>query len=95
LFALRTMVEEQGLSIDLFADKPYQTKNKIILSTSTLSSPTLFAGGFGPVNEDCFGIGQGINDEAFRVGVASYHRGSKEFVNAVAESAKEMREVLE
>jgi hypothetical protein len=38
----------------------YQKLSKIILSTSTLASPALDAGGFGPVNRDCYGIGYGI-----------------------------------
>mmetsp|Transcript_10075 Transcript_10075/g.12103 ORF Transcript_10075/g.12103 Transcript_10075/m.12103 type:complete len:652 (-) Transcript_10075:26-1981(-) len=94
MFALRTLAEEKGKTLDIFTDETYQTMNKIILSTSTLASPALLAGGFGPVNQDCYGIGYGINDEAFRVGVASYYRGSKEFVDAVEESAREMRDVI-
>ncbi len=38
----------------------FKTLSNIILSTSTLSSPALDGGGFGPVGPDCIGIGYGI-----------------------------------
>jgi hypothetical protein len=48
---------ESATSIAL---QTYATLSEIILSTSTLSSPVLNGGGFGPVNKKCFGIGYGV-----------------------------------
>ncbi len=41
---------------DLYLDESYRTINHNILSTSTLSSPAVRVGGFGPVAEDGMGI---------------------------------------
>jgi len=38
----------------------YQKLSNIVLSTSTLSTPALDGGGFGPPNRECYGIGYGI-----------------------------------
>lgn len=41
---------------DIYSDEAYQIINHNILSTSTLSSPAVRIGGFGPVVENGFGI---------------------------------------
>lgn len=62
LFALKKIVEDsENISMPLlFKDPAYQKINHNILSTSTLSSPEVMAGGFGPVVEDGYGIGYSI-----------------------------------
>lgn len=58
LFALRHMAKCHGHPIpDLYNDSSYGMINHNVLSTSTLSSPALLAGGFGPVVSDGYGIG--------------------------------------
>lgn len=58
LFALRKISEKQNLPAgDIFKDKAYSAINYNILSTSTLSSPCVWAGGFGPVVKDGLGVG--------------------------------------
>lgn len=58
LFALRKMQEELGKNkSSLFEDPAFAAINYNILSTSTLSTPILLAGGFGPVVSDGYGIG--------------------------------------
>lgn len=58
LFALKHISEKYNLKRpSLYDDGGYNTINYNILSTSTLSSPGLLAGGFGPVVKDGFGIG--------------------------------------
>lgn len=57
LFALRKIAEENNLSeSDIFRDPSYKYINYNILSTSTLSSPFVQAGGFGPVVKDGLGV---------------------------------------
>lgn len=56
LFALRRLAEQEGVAEEIFADKTYADMSNIILSTSTLSSPALDGGGFGPAGPECYGI---------------------------------------
>ena len=58
LFALRHLAEANGRVPELYTDEAYKTLNHVILSTSTLSSPAVFIGGFGPVVPDGLGIGK-------------------------------------
>jgi len=46
--------------------------NHNILSTSTLSSPAIVLGGFGPVVRDGFGIGYGMDENHLRFNLTSY-----------------------
>lgn len=58
LFALRHMAKVHGHPVpDLYNDPSYAMINHNVLSTSTLSSAALLAGGFGPVVADGYGIG--------------------------------------
>lgn len=58
LLALRLIAEkDKKTNINIFEDSAYKAINHNIISTSTLSSPALLAGGFGPVIKDGFGIG--------------------------------------
>lgn len=57
LFALKKFAEKTNTLANIFEDPEYAHLNNIILSTSTLSSPAIFAGGFGPVVKDGLGIG--------------------------------------
>ena len=51
---------ESGRAHPAYPPQVYKRLGHIILSTSTLASPALDGGGFGPVNQDCYGIGYGI-----------------------------------
>lgn len=70
--------------------------NHNILSTSTLSSPVVIAGGFGPVVEDGFGIAYMIQDEKLGVVVTSYqkHRNANDYVTCLESSFKDLHKVL-
>lgn len=78
----------------LLADDTYARYSKIILSTSTLSSPALDGGGFGPVNDDCYGIGYGITDRGSRFVVSTYKNDGAQMTQALAHSLEEMNRVL-
>ena len=96
LFVLKRKAAEKGLPIpSIFTDEGYQIYSKIILSTSTLSSPALLAGGFGPVNLDCFGIGYEINKEGARYSVSTYKENGGDFLNAIEESLIDIKNVLQ
>ncbi|XP_058808413.1 carnitine O-palmitoyltransferase 2, mitochondrial [Phymastichus coffea] len=95
-FALRKLAEKSGKKLDIFRDPAYEMINHNILSTSTLSSPVVIAGGFGPVVNDGFGIGYMIQDRKLGVVVTSYHnhRSTNEYVNSMEASFKDIHKVL-
>ena len=74
----------------LFADPVYARMGRIILSTSTLNSSCLDGGGFGPVNEDCFAVGYGVNDDGARISVMSHGIGSDDLVEAIEGALHDM-----
>ena len=63
LFALKCLAEADSLTLPFFEDPSYNKLNNIILSTSTLATPSVAFGGFGPVNDDSYGIGYRVNDQ--------------------------------
>lgn len=63
LFALNRLAESESLSIPFFEDPSYKVLNTIILSTSTLATPSVAFGGFAPVHDDCYGIGYRVTDK--------------------------------
>lgn len=56
LYALELLTKELGKPEDIFEDPAYKALQNNIISTSTLSSSALRAGGFGPVVQDGLGI---------------------------------------
>lgn len=57
LFCLKRLANQNNISCNIFEDPSYSDINYNIISTSTLSSPAVWAGGFGPVVKDGYGIG--------------------------------------
>lgn len=70
--------------------------NHNILSTSTLSSPVVLAGGFGPVVNDGYGIGYMIQEKKLGVVVTSYRdkKSATKFIGSLEESFKDIHKVL-
>lgn len=56
LFALKKFADKSNVVCNIFDDPAYTYINNIILSTSTLNSPAVFAGGFGPVVKNGLGV---------------------------------------
>ncbi|CAH0522542.1 unnamed protein product [Peronospora belbahrii] len=95
LFALRAMAELEGINVPKFYTLPaHQILNKIILSTSTLSSPALEGGSFGPVNEDCYGIGYGIEKEGSTFQLSSYRKDLPQLKELLVESITDLECLL-
>uniref|UniRef100_A0A183CL70 Bromo domain-containing protein n=1 Tax=Globodera pallida TaxID=36090 RepID=A0A183CL70_GLOPA len=62
-FGLRLAAERLGLEPHpLFTHPVYESMNHFVLSTSTLSTDTIYFGGFGPVVPDGIGIGYNVTD---------------------------------
>lgn len=97
LFGLRKTAEKNGMAMpELFQDPAYAMINYNIISTSTLSSPNIIAGAFGPVVPDGFGLAYGIQDDNLGVVVGSYkkHQNNADFVQALKDSYKVIEDVL-
>lgn len=97
LFGLKRICEESGRQIPaIFEDPSYHTLNQNVLSTSTLSSPAVFAGGFGPVINDGYGIGYMIQDHRLGAVVTSYQgkRNANEYVKSLENAFKKIYRVL-
>ncbi|KAJ1170255.1 hypothetical protein NDU88_002135 [Pleurodeles waltl] len=97
LFALRYLASTGSSSLpDFFQDPAYSQINHNILSTSTLSSPAVQMGGFGPVVPDGFGVGYGVHDDWVGCNVTSYpSRDNKQFLQCVNKSLEDIFNVLE
>ncbi|XP_072752082.1 carnitine O-palmitoyltransferase 2, mitochondrial isoform X2 [Anoplolepis gracilipes] len=97
LFALRNMSEKSGSTKPIiFQDPAYDALNYNILSTSTLSSPVVLAGGFGPVVSDGYGIAYMIQDERLGVVVTSYEgsRNANKYIQTLEHAFKSIHDVL-
>lgn len=81
---------------DVFIDPAYGKINHNILSTSTLSSPEVFAGGFGPVVPDGYGIGYMIQDQMLGTVVTSYkeHRDATDYVQYLKSAFQDLHRIL-
>lgn len=94
-FALKQMAALQGMELpELFTLPSHAVMGKIILSTSTLSSPNLEGGSFGPVNDDCYGIGYGIEQEGSMFQLSSYRKDLPQLRDALVQSVVEIEELL-
>ncbi|KAK9889185.1 hypothetical protein WA026_004464 [Henosepilachna vigintioctopunctata] len=96
LFALKYFANKNNITCNIFEDPEYSIINHNILSTSTLNSPAILAGSFGPVVEDGLGIGYMILDDACGAIVTNYLSGAngKDFIDALKASFIDILKVL-
>ncbi|KZC11017.1 Carnitine O-palmitoyltransferase 2, mitochondrial [Dufourea novaeangliae] len=97
LFALKKICEQLSTPMPtIFKDPAYDYINHNILSTSTLSSPAVLAGGFGPVVNDGYGIGYMIQDQKLGAIVTSYSKycNSSEYVKCLEQAFKDIHQIL-
>ncbi|KAG5878019.1 hypothetical protein JTB14_014260 [Gonioctena quinquepunctata] len=97
LFALKKFAEKTNTVCNIFEDPDYAMINHVILSTSTLNSPAIFAGGFGPVVKDGLGVGYSIKDDELGVLVTSYppYQNGSDFIDALQISFEEIVSLLQ
>lgn len=96
LFALKQLASRQpGPLPALFTLPAYSRMVHNTLSTSTLSSPALDGGGFGPVVADGYGVGYGIQDDGSGFSVTSYMDTLPAFGGALQEAVADIQAVLE
>ena len=78
LFALRTWCARLARGAPppaIFSNAAHSIFNDIGLSTSTLESPALEGGGFGPVNRTSYGVGYGVEERGAHFHVMNYAGG--------------------
>lgn len=94
LFALRQFA--RGSLPTLYEDPAYSKINHIIISTSTLPSPYIWAGGFGPTTEDGFGVAYNINNTRHGVLLTSYNgkADGSSYIECLRKSFKQILEIL-
>ncbi|KAJ8930444.1 hypothetical protein NQ314_016771 [Rhamnusium bicolor] len=85
LFALKKFADKTNLICNIFDDPDYAYINNIVLSTSTLNSPAIYAGGFGPVAKDGLGVGYIIKDNELGVLVTCYppYQSGSDFIDSL------------
>lgn len=94
LFGMKQMALAHNSKMPaLFTDESSDIMNKIILSTSTLSSPHLEGGSFGPVNEDCYGVGYGM-EESSLFQLSAYRKDASQLSELLVSSLQEIHDVL-
>lgn len=98
LFAMKTAAERVRVidKFDLFNDPAYARLNHNIISTSTLTSDALLAGGFGPVVKDGYGIGYNIQNAFLGCIVSNYksETNGKDLVECLRNSYDRLSEVI-
>lgn len=97
LFGLRHIGEQNGIEPDaLFSDESFKNLNTNILSTSSLASPGLYNGGFGPVERNGYGVGYCILDIGLGTLVTNYksERNGPEFSECLRESYDDLNTIL-
>ena len=112
LFALKQLAARQPGPLPAFFSLPAYTRMiHNTLSTSTLSSPALDGGGFGPVvadgcvtsfphclfvtSLDRYGVGYGIQDDGSGFSVTSYMDTLPAFGSALQDAVADMQAVLQ
>ncbi|XP_012277606.1 carnitine O-palmitoyltransferase 2, mitochondrial [Orussus abietinus] len=97
LFALKKIWEKsETRKPAIYEDPAYDALNYNILSTSTLSSPAVLAGGFGPVVWDGYGIGYMIQDQKLGAMVTSYkgQRNGSDYISCLHSAFNDIHRVL-
>lgn len=95
LFAMKYLQQAENKLHPIYTDRSYQLINHNILSTSTVASKHIAAGGFGPVVNDGFGIGYLIDDEQCGLLVTSYmEKALPDFMQAAKDSYKDLANVI-
>lgn len=99
LFALRAIATETQLQPmpSIFTDAAYARINHNILSTSTLVSPAVANGGFGPVVDDGYGVGYATTDDQIGFMVSSWKPASehRRFLAELRRALNEFKDVLD
>lgn len=95
MFMLRRLGEQSGHVAGLFTDNGcYERLNHIILSTSTLQSPAIMSGGFGPVAADGFGLGYSLFDDTLGLHITDYRGHASALLESIEHSWADLADVL-
>uniref|UniRef100_A0A0N4V9R7 Carn_acyltransf domain-containing protein n=1 Tax=Enterobius vermicularis TaxID=51028 RepID=A0A0N4V9R7_ENTVE len=97
LLGLRIVAEMFGKKVpDLYNSQEFNYLNNFILSTSTLTTDTIYLGGFGPVVKNGFGVGYNVTANRMGAAVTAYkdERNAEKFCSDLLESLDILNEIL-
>jgi carnitine O-palmitoyltransferase 2 len=94
LFALNHFAQAEGRSPSIFTDPSWDTMKDIRLSTSTLASPALDGGGFGPVSRTAYSVGYGAADRGMQFNIMSYALDNKGFAENARKAMEQIKAVM-
>jgi carnitine O-palmitoyltransferase 2 len=95
LFALNRLVAERSMTpLALAESSEYSGINENILSTSTLASPAISGGGFGPAAAEGFGVGYSLTAADAGFSVTSYRPDLDQFIAELHRALDECRRLL-
>uniref|UniRef100_A0A0N5AYL8 Carn_acyltransf domain-containing protein n=1 Tax=Syphacia muris TaxID=451379 RepID=A0A0N5AYL8_9BILA len=97
LLGLRLTAERLGKTVPtLFYSEEFMYMNKFILSTSTLTTDSIYMGGFGPIEHDGFGIGYVVSGTRIGATVTAYRdqKDAKEFCEVLNECLEVINKVV-
>ncbi|PPR05370.1 hypothetical protein CVT24_007984 [Panaeolus cyanescens] len=95
LFGLKRLLKEGEQLPAIYSDPSFSKSSHWELSTSQLSSPFFDGWGYGEVVPDGYGLGYAIGDDYIRWTITSLKRRSDELKHYLAESATEVKHMLE
>lgn len=96
LYALRFRAKETGRAEhEFFSSTAYQTLNSNLLSTSTVSLPSLRLAGFGPVHADGFGVAYAIHNNELAFNITSFRKGTAvQFADALEKALSDIENMF-
>ncbi|KAG9035876.1 Carnitine O-acetyltransferase mitochondrial [Tulasnella sp. JGI-2019a] len=95
LFGLKKLLKSDEAVPQIYKDPSFSKSNHWELSTSNLSSEYLDGWGYGEVVPDGYGLSYSIGDKYIRWTITSLNKNSAELKHHLAESATEVREMME
>eukprot|EP00735_Rhodelphis_limneticus_P008741 TRINITY_DN2230_c0_g1::TRINITY_DN2230_c0_g1_i1::g.6687::m.6687 TRINITY_DN2230_c0_g1::TRINITY_DN2230_c0_g1_i1::g.6687 ORF type:complete len:666 (-),score=253.86,sp/Q5U3U3/CPT2_DANRE/41.77/0.0,Carn_acyltransf/PF00755.15/1.6e-155 TRINITY_DN2230_c0_g1_i1:260-2257(-) len=95
MFILQHLAEMKGHHPALYTDPSYKRMKHDILSTSTLFSPAISLGGFGPVVHEGYGIGYVLDDERAGFNVTSFSMNTPKFIEHLHHALVDIKTALD
>ena len=98
LLALQLLAKAEGVTEPLFGEELYSASQRWKLSTSNVTADFIKYFAFGPVDQDGYGIGYMINDDAIPMNISSFRDSSigtdsTTFGNTVRESLQLLKSI--
>jgi len=96
MYAMRCLAEQEagGAVPEVYEGQGWKTLSRIMMSTSNCGNPALRMFGFGPVEQEGFGIGYIIKDDNMGFCATSKHRQTARLMEALQNTLNDMHDAL-